>query len=1028
MGRRPLTTEEKAEKAAQRRDRERQQRIAARQAKQAQIIETHNPNQSLPETIPADPIVPSMSLHHNCDQQSNRTDPHPINGRSPSPSRDTRSRRRSPRLANEPPVTINERVALIEEIDPGPDAPARPRIPTGPISGQISADTIRVATPYYANTGYREAAETDEDEESSVAEAPGFRPFSQNGQMATTSTTPPRTDRVVSPRSQSRRRVQQCRDRQHVTRLQQIFREAIESQDLPFTQDFSALSLRDDSTPPLSLPDIVRDIERSPTSVPAPVPEPQPNFETSVLPSSSPAPSDENFLAEDGDDRRLEVSLFGDGAAPQPTIPSLTSPSSSRQHRSSSVSQLGGSLRSSRSDSSDWSELSETPSDEPEDPVLSDFLQVIANQDTAGGSDFLRAQSDVYDRVLRTFFDHQCSCLNSRECTEPENAHTLQEHTEHIGRFLPPLQTIFAERGNACDPRAPFPQWRSFLSDRPAEPLSLHKTQASLPQGSVTVTRQWDIDSIWLGAKSLSAIRAPSQFRLSFFPPHKSNISTYQVIQPHGLDLAHTRHTCIGSFITGSIRFSVFLFFPNGARSRTKASSNSLSLARFKDLYDEIILPAVHETIPDHARQEIPSSYDLVYAKSRAYQERPGAGRWSAEDESRAFRLSYNVPAHALPSFWTSVVEKANIHRVRTRQGRDIAYFQNPCLLFQSHDLKNVFARPSLEESLGLFRDTVLAGLNPNHIDMHSCWLDIGMRDHVVKSTSSSPSHGTSRSAEDWALLWKSECCRHLHNQLQSLAPEVTLQASHYRSFLLRDAGTYYAKAKPTRRSNPGCPEARSPGIIRAKAYNCYKELTGVMFSDYQLFGSGSLSLLALDEGMLKDLAGMNQNRQRAFAPQLNRSHLMHAWEANKRHLRAIQYSKRYPNFGARKEVTFRLDVILAMWSDGAFEPGRSPHVGPTSWNVPLDPVQSGTHCPFWVVPTKVMNSFVSMQAARFILPLDHIFQEATKVHERPASSPGLQSGRRSGRTTLGVSEIVWRSGVVHGPFRQDNVPPGQRR
>lgn len=160
----------------------------------------------------------------------------------------------------------------------------------------------------------------------------------------------------------------------------------------------------------------------------------------------------------------------------------------------------------------------------------------------------------------------------------------------------------------------------------------------------MNITRQWDVDSVWFGAKSLSAIRAPNQFRLSFFPPHK-NFCTNQIIQPHGLDLAHARHTCIGSFTTAGIRFSVFLFLPNGARSRTKASANSLSLARFRNLYDEIILPAVYETVPDHARREISSSYDLIYVKSRAYQEKSGAGRWSAEDESRAFRLAYDVPA-----------------------------------------------------------------------------------------------------------------------------------------------------------------------------------------------------------------------------------------------------------------------------------------------------------------------------------------------------------------------------------------------
>ncbi|KAH7109225.1 hypothetical protein EDB81DRAFT_920811 [Dactylonectria macrodidyma] len=274
--------------------------------------------------------------------------------------------------------------------------------------------------------------------------------------------------------------------------------------------------------------------------------------------------------------------------------------------------------------------------------------------------------------------------------------------------------TVNATRGDACDPRASFPHWQSFLSDQPVEPLSFRKTQASLSQNSVTVARQWDVDSIWFGARSLSAIRAPNQFRLSFFSPHKSNISTNQVIQPHGLDLAHTRHTCIGSFTTAGVRFSVFVFFPHGARSQTRASANSLSLARFRDLYDDIILPAVYETVPDHARQEIPGSYDLIYAKSRAYQEKPGAGRWSAEDESRAFRLAYDVTASALPRFWASIVERANLHRVQTRRGEDVAYFQNPRLLFQSHDLKNAFARPSLYESLALFRDTILAGLDPN--------------------------------------------------------------------------------------------------------------------------------------------------------------------------------------------------------------------------------------------------------------------------------------------------------------------------
>ncbi|KAG7416581.1 ATP-dependent DNA helicase PIF1 [Fusarium oxysporum f. sp. raphani] len=411
----------------------------------------------------------------------------------------------------------------------------------------------------------------------------------------------------------------------------------------------------------------------------------------------------------------------------------------------------------------------------------------------------------------------------SCEIAEPGRTHTLQERTEYIQRYLPPLQSIFAEPGAEIhNPCTSVSRWEKFLSDRPPEPLSFRKTQASLSSKSVTITRQWDVDSIWLGAKSLSAIRPPNRFRLSFFPSHKSNIATNQIIQPHGLDLAHTRHTSIGSFSTGNVRFNVLMFFPNGSRSPTPASANSLSLDRFRDLYDDIIIPAAYETLPDHVKQEIPSSYDLIYAKSRAYQEKPGAGRWTADDESRTFRLAYSVPAEFLSQFWASVVQKANSHRMQTLRGKTIAYYQNPCLVFQAHDLKNVFAQPNLHESLVLFRDAILAGLDPEHLDLHSCWLDLGMRDHVSRQHQGQASSQNDQSSqhEPWTLLWKSACCRHLHRRLGGIVPEAPLDARYYRSSLLRDAGTYYTKARPTKSSNPGHPETSSPGIIRAKAYD----------------------------------------------------------------------------------------------------------------------------------------------------------------------------------------------------------------
>lgn len=442
------------------------------------------------------------------------------------------------------------------------------------------------------------------------------------------------------------------------------------------------------------------------------------------------------------------------------------------------------------------------------------------------------------------------------------------------------------------------------------------------------------------------------------------------MIQPHGLDLAKTRHIPFGSFNTPSVRFNVFLFFPESARtprSRTSASSNALSLDRQKDLYDNIILPAAYETIPDPFRQEIPRTFDAVYTKSRSYQERPAMGRWKVGDENRSFSLAYTLPARALSRFWRSVVDKANQFHIATQRGEAVAYFRDPRLLFQSHDVKNTFARPSLQETIDHFEKTVLVALNPKHLDIHSCWLDIGTRDYVV-----SPREG-----EPCTILWKSQCNRHLQQQLQEITSEETLEAAYFRSFLLRDIGNITLKAKPARRPNLGHPDSRQPGIPRFKAYSCNKELFSVMFSSYRLFHSESFPLLALSDGMIQDLASMSKDRQRAYVTQLNRASLLHAWEANKRHVRAVSDPKVLTNYGIRKEGTFRLDIILTMLHRGVFDPERSPHTGQTSRSIPLRH-ESGDQYPFWIVPTRDINALVFTQAARLILPLDHLFQEVS--------------------------------------------------
>ncbi|KJZ70175.1 hypothetical protein HIM_10435 [Hirsutella minnesotensis 3608] len=471
----------------------------------------------------------------------------------------------------------------------------------------------------------------------------------------------------------------------------------------------------------------------------------------------------------------------------------------------------------------------------PSREALRGFIHALEAQVTRHGPEALESHKVAYDKVFRTFFTPTCTCQHGVEHGEDAPVHSLQERAQHLNQFMPPIPTVFGERGS-YDPSSSVPQWRSFLSDQPAESLSFRKSQACLPYSEAAVSRQWDVDSIWIGARSLGAIRPPNDFSLCFFPSSFRNLSTDQVVQPHGLNLAHTRHVLFGSFNTPSVHFSVFLFFPNtvrGPRSQTSSAKNSLSLERQRDLYDRIVIPAAYETISEPFRQEIPLSYDIAYAKSRSFQEKPSTGRWRADDMSRALRLEYTVPAQDLPLFWQSLVSKANALQVPTRRGETVTYFGRPRLLFQSHDLKNTFGRPSLQQSMYLFHEAVLAALDPAHIDIRSCWLDIGARDYVSDFRSGEPTR-----KEHVTLLWKHQCHQHFHEQFSEIAPEATPKPSYFRSFLFRDIGSYCSKATPSRASNPGHPDEHRPSIIRAKAYNCNKEIFYVMFSDYNMFGS----------------------------------------------------------------------------------------------------------------------------------------------------------------------------------------------
>lgn len=100
-------------------------------------------------------------------------------------------------------------------------------------------------------------------------------------------------------------------------------------------------------------------------------------------------------------------------------------------------------------------------------------------------------------------------------------------------------------------------------------------------------------------------------------------------------------------------------------------------------------------------------------------------------------------------------------------------------------------------------------------------------------------------------------------------------------------------------------------------------------------------------------------------------------------------------SYGVRKEATFRLSPILAILSRGYFSSELSPHVSSATSVMPPRASTYG-HYPFWIVPTKDIKALLVTQAARLIVPLEHLFRQASPDGIKEiASARGSDSSAR---------------------------------
>ncbi|KAK9434606.1 hypothetical protein VB005_09387 [Metarhizium brunneum] len=116
------------------------------------------------------------------------------------------------------------------------------------------------------------------------------------------------------------------------------------------------------------------------------------------------------------------------------------------------------------------------------------------------------------------------------------------------------------------DPSKPFHQCSDFLGDWPNKPLSFRKTQLELLHTTLEISHRWDVDSIWIGAKTLGALKSPNDttFHSAFSPLPR--LITPLIKWSNHMDGALRRqywNIHFGTVDVFNFRFAVFFLSPN---------------------------------------------------------------------------------------------------------------------------------------------------------------------------------------------------------------------------------------------------------------------------------------------------------------------------------------------------------------------------------------------------------------------------------------------------------------------------------
>ncbi|KFY66151.1 hypothetical protein V497_01104 [Pseudogymnoascus sp. VKM F-4516 (FW-969)] len=538
--------------------------------------------------------------------------------------------------------------------------------------------------------------------------------------------------------------------------------------------------------------------------------------------------------------------------------------------------------------------------------------------------DTIQTNSSLAKTFLENTWSRLCDCENEENPPESDgervfNLKQMAEYWQSLGVPNAIGSTALPYEAGEEERNV---DWFSILSGGERRPhLCLETSQENTP----SIKRTWDVDSIICWASCLSIIRG---LHLSYFPLPTRNLGTNRHVSHQGKALNLIPHLRLGSG-RHSPEFDVFVFFPGV--SHACRTTSYLTNDEHRLWVDRLLLPAIREVCPQDVIQYQPRSFDDAESKtySRRRENISGKARNNVD-------MHHYLPPEYLEDIWR--------HICRSAQQSDLVKFQGLFIVLSAKNIKLQARSPNFQECRTNIIDHLRRVLDWSKADLSNTWIDVGIEDTAASRNST--------------FLMKSCCLKPWVDSMKYSNQSPLVAAEHFNWNLTGQAGSARVE---TRKSNP----LRKGGIVYAQRYNVNKDIFSTASKrDHGLFGEPSLEGMSCPPSLLDAwIVAARQYRNAGLATtsksskQLRR--IRKVFEAMKYRIRRALDSALRTSFSAREEYRISWELFL--------------EVDPSA------EVPSGSHRPFWILPTSHVNEFMRWEFNRWIFAIEFVRLRGTQ-------------------------------------------------